>query len=50
MPDALLGATLPLHPGLGQVPNMLACISSGAAFDAGVKREREQCNALPHEV
>jgi len=26
--DALLGATLALHPGLGQVPNMLACIPS----------------------
>jgi len=28
-PDALPAATLPLYPGLGQAPNMLACISSG---------------------
>jgi len=29
IPDALPAATLPLHPGLGQAPNMLACIPSG---------------------
>jgi len=28
-PDALPAATLPLYPGLGQAPNMLACIPSG---------------------
>jgi len=28
-PDALPAATLPLHPGFGQAPNMLACIPSG---------------------
>jgi len=27
MPDALPGTTLPIYPGLGQAPNMLACIS-----------------------
>jgi len=26
MPDALPGTTLPIYPGLGQVPNMLTCI------------------------
>jgi len=28
MPDAIPAATLPLYPGLGQAPNMLACIAS----------------------
>jgi len=28
-PDALPAATLPIYPGLGQAPNMLACIDSG---------------------
>jgi len=26
MPDALPGTTVPIYPGLGQAPNMLACI------------------------
>jgi len=26
MPDALPGTTVPVYPGLGQAPNMLACI------------------------
>jgi len=29
MQDALPYTTLPIYPGLGQAPNMLACISSG---------------------
>ena len=29
MPDSLPAATLPIYPGLGQAPNMLACIPSG---------------------
>jgi len=29
MPDALPAATLPIYPGLGQAPDMLACIPSG---------------------
>jgi len=29
MPDALPTATLPLYPGTGQAPNMLACMTSG---------------------
>jgi len=28
-PDALPAATLQIYPGLGQAPNMLACIPSG---------------------
>jgi len=28
-PDALPAATLPLYPGLGQAPNMLACVPDG---------------------
>jgi len=28
-PDALPAATLPIYPGLGQAPTMLACIASG---------------------
>jgi len=28
-PDALPAATLPIYPGLGQSPNMLACIPNG---------------------
>ena len=28
-PDALPDTTLPIYPGLGQAPNMLACIPSG---------------------
>ena len=30
-PDALPAVTLPIYPGLGQAPNMLACIPSGLA-------------------
>jgi len=29
MPDALPAATLPIYPGLGQAPNVLACIPNG---------------------
>jgi len=29
MPDALPDTTLPIYPGLGQAPNMLACIPGG---------------------
>jgi len=29
MPDALPAAMLPSYPGLGQAPNMLACIPNG---------------------
>jgi len=28
-PNALLAATLPIYPGLGQAPNMLDCIPGG---------------------
>ena len=31
-PDALLAATLPLYPGLGQASNMLNCIASGVVL------------------
>jgi len=31
-PDALSTATLPLHPGLGPAPNMLACVPSGVVI------------------
>jgi len=31
-PDALPGTTLPIYPGLGQAPNMLACIPSGLVY------------------
>jgi len=29
MPDVLPGTTLPIYPGFGQAPNMLACIPIG---------------------
>jgi len=29
MPDALPGTTLPIYSGLGQAPNMLACLPGG---------------------
>ena len=29
IPDALPATTLPIYPGLGQAPNMLACMPSG---------------------
>jgi len=35
MPDALPATTLPLYPGLGQAPNMLACIPSGMVLGIG---------------
>jgi len=35
MLDALPAATLPLYPGLGQAPNMLACIPSGFELENG---------------
>jgi len=34
MPDALPAATLPIYPGLGQVPNMLACIPSSLVINS----------------
>jgi len=37
MPDALPTATLPLYPGLGQAPNMLACILSGTVIHSVLK-------------
>jgi len=33
MPNVLPATTLPLCPGLGQAPNMLACIPSGLVLD-----------------
>jgi len=36
-PDALPDTTLPIYPGLGQAPNMLACIPGGL-----VKRYKDQ--------
>ena len=32
MPDTLPSTTLPIYPGLGQAPNMLACIHSGLVY------------------
>jgi len=32
-PDVLPGTTFPIYPGLGQAPNMLACISGGLVAD-----------------
>jgi len=32
-PDTLPGATLPIYPGLGQAPNMLACIPGGLVVE-----------------
>jgi len=32
MPDALPGTTLPIYPGLGQAPNMPACILGGLYY------------------
>jgi len=31
-PDALPAAILPIYPGLGQAPNMLACMPSGLVY------------------
>jgi len=31
MPDAVPGTTLPIYPGLGLAPNMLACIPGAKA-------------------
>jgi len=39
MPDALPATTLPLYPGLGQAPNMLACIRSGVVIWMGSKEK-----------
>jgi len=33
MPDALRGTTVQIYPGLGQAPNMLACIAGGLNGD-----------------
>jgi len=41
-PDALRAATLTLHPGLGQTPNMLACIPSGPWFRSSA--DMQQCS------
>jgi len=42
MPDALPGTTLSIYPGLGQAPNMLACLPGGlvpVGHAANVKAE-----------
>jgi len=42
-PDALPAATLPVYPGLGQTPNMLACIPSGLVLKIN------QCSKKPNK-
>ena len=36
MPDAPLATTLPLYPGLGWAPKMLACIPSDVVIPSGM--------------
>jgi len=38
-PDALPAATLPIYPGLGQAPNMLACIPSGLVLKHIIQKD-----------
>jgi len=38
-PDALPATTLPIYPGLGQAPNLLACIPSGVVHMSILTRE-----------
>ena len=40
MLDALPGTTLPIYPGLGQAPNMLACIPGGLAQTVNMRYNR----------
>jgi len=40
MPDAFPAAILPLYTGLGQAPNMLACIPSGVVEAKPVQSAR----------
>jgi len=45
--NALPAAALPLYPGLGQAPNMLACIASGVALcDFDMQRLRRTLTYL----
>jgi len=47
--DALPGTTLPIYPGLGRAPNMLACISGivrGRLYSSCVQSSMLQCNIL----
>jgi len=37
MPEALPGTTVPINPGLGQAPNMLACTPGGLVQADSVK-------------
>jgi len=38
MPDALSDTTLPIYPGLGQAPNMLACMPGGLVSIIMIKK------------
>jgi len=41
MPDALPGTTLPIYPGLGEAPNMQACIPGGLVPAYNTKQETQ---------
>jgi len=43
MADALPVATLPIYPGLGQAPNMLACIPSGLVESKQATKIQQNC-------
>jgi len=46
-PDALPGTTLPIYPGLGHAPNMLACIPGG--FSNGISPQIHSHSAQPRQ-
>jgi len=45
-PDALPATTLPLYPGFGQAPNMLACIPSGYTLTETIMRKTHTSYAV----
>jgi len=46
MLDALPDTTLPIYPGLGQAPNMLACIPGGLVHFTDHKQKSQTCGSI----
>jgi len=49
MPDTLPDTTLPIYPGLGQAPNMLACIPVGLIIENKTGSTQHTAATLPEE-
>jgi len=48
-PEAVPATTLPLYPGLGQAPNMLACILNGMVSKSETVEDKQSCVQLDNQ-